>query len=954
MALKDLFYQTSVDKQFYIESDEIRITNEELYEQEFSLTESLCSETQLVFGSCESCKVSFKVGNVVDSLKGKWLTIKAVLNNSETFQFGKYKVESDVPSGNRNYRTITAYDAMNMILKKNVASWYENLIFPMSLREFRDSFFAYLGIEQIETSLVNDSMEIEKTITSDTLMGGDVVKSICEINGVFGHIDRSGAFEYVSLSSEFSEVIDEDLYLSSEYEDFTTKAIDTLQIRQEEGDVGVTVGNGSNIYVVQGNFLCYGKDTEELEIIANNLYTKITNIQYVPLKVTLPGLPHLTVGTGISVSTRQGYKNTYILERSLKGIQSLKDTFEAKGTLERNVTRPSLETQVQQLKGKSNVLTKSLEETRSEISNLEEETSTMLQQTSNSFNASIKSVEENLQASNDATTKELENIRKQLDLTATSEELKIEIQKERENGTDKIKTSTGYTFDDDGLHVGKSDSEMATSITEDGMHITRSGEEVLTANGEGVNAFNLHARTYLIIGDTSRFEDYTNENGELRTGCFWVYEKETEVTPRIISVTYRGGNVPVGTPLNELTGLIVRATYSDGTVKTVADYTLSGTIEEGNNTITVYYKGLTKTFTVVGINPATILLNISVVYSGGDVLIGTSLDELKGIVVTATYEDGSSKEVTEYTLSGSIEEGNNTITVTYEDKTAVFTVNGINGLTITKQPSNATATEGESATFSIEVIGSGVTYKWRYSDDGTSWRSIESDDSMERATYVMENVKTSWNGRLVKCEVTDVTGKTITSNIVTLTVKAAVSYIRAYYSGGSVPVGTPLNELNGVSVTAIFTDGKTATIRSTAYTLSGEILEGENIITVTHKEHTTTFTVVGIAESFDGLVVKTGTIVDSGTINTGLSFIEHFVLSVDSLTSTGLISLVFNTELDAVGCYCSSYSQWSKNIQNMDPSDYITINDGTLVYQGGTNMNMIPGATYTWIAVGIE
>lgn len=76
---------------------------------------------------------------------------------------------------------------------------------------------------------------------------------------------------------------------------------------------------------------------------------------------------------------------------------------------------------------------------------------------------------------------------------------------------------------------------------------------------------------------------------------------ETEVTLSSISATYSGGDVPVGTAVTALTGIVVTATYSDGSTATVTDYTLSGTIAEGSNTITVSYGGKTTTFTVTGV-----------------------------------------------------------------------------------------------------------------------------------------------------------------------------------------------------------------------------------------------------------------------------------------------------------------------------------------------------------------
>lgn len=71
------------------------------------------------------------------------------------------------------------------------------------------------------------------------------------------------------------------------------------------------------------------------------------------------------------------------------------------------------------------------------------------------------------------------------------------------------------------------------------------------------------------------------------------------------------------------------------------------------------------------------LTSISVTYSGGDVAVSTAVTDLTGIVVTATYSDGSTAEVTGYALSGTIVEGSNTITVSYNGKTATFTVTGV-------------------------------------------------------------------------------------------------------------------------------------------------------------------------------------------------------------------------------------------------------------------------------------
>ena len=96
--------------------------------------------------------------------------------------------------------------------------------------------------------------------------------------------------------------------------------------------------------------------------------------------------------------------------------------------------------------------------------------------------------------------------------------VEITIEEKLADGVEKVVTaSKKYTFDDEGLKVSSSSNSVSTTITEDGMQVFRSGKEVLTANNEGVKAEDLHATTYLIIGNTSRLEDYNN-----RTTCYWI------------------------------------------------------------------------------------------------------------------------------------------------------------------------------------------------------------------------------------------------------------------------------------------------------------------------------------------------------------------------------------------------------------------------------------------------
>lgn len=80
---------------------------------------------------------------------------------------------------------------------------------------------------------------------------------------------------------------------------------------------------------------------------------------------------------------------------------------------------------------------------------------------------------------------------------------------------------------------------------------------------------------------------------------------------------------------------------------------------------------------MVAVSEALTVTSISAVYSGGDVFVGTDVNALTSITVTATYSNGQTANVTGYTLSGTIVSGLNTITVSYSGCTTTFTVTGV-------------------------------------------------------------------------------------------------------------------------------------------------------------------------------------------------------------------------------------------------------------------------------------
>lgn len=437
-----LFLKDSVDKQLNIVSDDgkINITNTELHQEKFELTESLCSESELTFGACEAGMIKFTVSNVFLPMKGKWLTAKMTLDGhkDKPFQIGRYKVYSDTPTADRTCRDVVAYDALYDILSSDVTDWY-NQILPqkdskVTLKQFRDSFFNHFGVEQEEVSLVNDEMIIEKTVevkasssgSSDTaetntigeaISGKEVLSCILEINGCMGNIGRVGKFRYVYLTQDMqglypandlypaddlyprnpkSTSISKSQYISAQYEDYIVRTIDKLQIREKENDIGVIVGDGGNTYVIEGNFLVYGKETKELNKIGEKTLSKIKGIIYRPFSADCKGNPCLEVGDAVRLTTKYELIETYILKRTLKGIQALRDDLEADGEEYRTSKVNGIQRSILQLKGKSNTLERSIEETKSTIVDVEKGLQSQITQTATEIRSEVKNTTDGL------------------------------------------------------------------------------------------------------------------------------------------------------------------------------------------------------------------------------------------------------------------------------------------------------------------------------------------------------------------------------------------------------------------------------------------------------------------------------------------------------------------------------------------------------------------------------
>ena len=220
-----------------------------------------------------------------------------------------------------------------------------------------------------------------------------------------------------------------------------------------------------------------------------------------------------------------------------------------------------------------------------------------------------------------------------------------------------------------------------------------SGPAVAVGKEVNLKDFFVSARYYVFDGyyETVEYEEVKNgftvspsvinKKGENqvvlsyrgKTCVVTVEGKEVET----ISAVYNGDELYVGAAI-PVGKLEVYAYYSDGSYEKVKDFTLSSktVTKEGLNTITVAYKGKTETIFVYGKAPLAVE-EIFAYYVGKPVIEGNSISK-NDIEVQVLYNDGTMKDIKNFNISPSVieQEGENDITVTYGDVSAVIQVYG--------------------------------------------------------------------------------------------------------------------------------------------------------------------------------------------------------------------------------------------------------------------------------------
>lgn len=421
---------------------------------------------------------------------------------------------------NTNELSITAYDKLYKAAAHTVG---ELGLTSYTILEFATACASLLGlplnIENVEDSVFNTYYD-----TGANFEGTETIRqalnAIAEATQTIYYINSNWELTFKRLNEtlETALTISKDKYISLDSK--TNRRLSKICSVTELGDnVSSDTGETGTTQYLRDNPFWDLRD--DIATLLDNAISAVGGVTINQFNCSWRGNFLTEVGDKIALITKDNERVTaYILNDTISYNGVLSQATQWSYTDNENETESnptSLGAVLTQTRARVDKANKTIElvasETAANTSNI-----ASLQLNTESINASVKNIENSTNEALENLNKDVSTLTKEVEAKVTAEDVTINIKKELANGAEKVVTSTGFTFDENGLKVEKSGAEMHTLISENGMQVKRDETELLTADSEGIKATNLVANTYLIIGSNSRFEDF----GADRTACFWI------------------------------------------------------------------------------------------------------------------------------------------------------------------------------------------------------------------------------------------------------------------------------------------------------------------------------------------------------------------------------------------------------------------------------------------------
>lgn len=420
---------------------------------------------------------------------------------------------------------ITAYDRM-LRAEQELSDWLGQQSWPMTMSQLLTKACRKCQVTLTTPQLCNGDVPVQQFYMPIT--GRQIISYVAQANGLFARVTPEGKLELKPLTENPTPIRLED-QISRSLAEAPCAPIDRVAICQEGGDVGVAYPQeGAQTYTVTGNPL-FAATTQTLESCAQNLYNQLQGITYTPMEVKvfadqlqLPWQP----GQLVQVETGEGQRLCAVFSVVLEGNAA---TLKSWGQPYRDSTaaRYSRDT-VKILQNQMTKVQLDVEGVQTQVSRVEaefdaqsalvREDMSALQVASDGISAQVSQMESTVRTDLELVQQSVQSLKKQAQVNVTAQQLELALQSVAQEGAQKVVTKTGYVFDERGLEIVTSRSDIRNLLDHNGMLVSRGGEVLLRADTAGVTARDVTVGNYLIVGNHARLEDY--QSG--RTACFWL------------------------------------------------------------------------------------------------------------------------------------------------------------------------------------------------------------------------------------------------------------------------------------------------------------------------------------------------------------------------------------------------------------------------------------------------
>jgi len=489
--------------------------------QSFTIDRASTQGKLFGYGICQ--KLTLKLVDTkreINIEKGNALKVEIGVENEYICPYPTFYITEVLRDENTNGLTVTAYDALyeastHTVSEMKTAQIYTVQEFIAFCAHFLGLTFSSIGIDTASlTTYYETDANFEGTETIR-----EALDAAAEATQAIYYVNNNDVLVFKRLDIEGDSLLTIDKSKYFELKAKTSHTVTGVSHVTELGDNFTTgTDTGEMVYIRDNPFW---ELRDDVATLVDNAFAQVQGLTIVQYECNWRGNFLMEIGDKINLITKDdGVVTTYLLNDTTTYNGALSEKSDWSYSNSGTSTPNTISEVIRQTYAKVNRAEQEIELVASSAA----ETSNKLASISLDTGAiytTIEQVDKSVNTRLDATDESIATLTERLTTTATKNEIDIKIKETLESGVGSISTETGYTFNNEGLTISKSDSEMKTTVTEDGMTVYKNGDAMLTANNTGVGAVNLHAKTYLIIGSYSRFEDYKANSGK-RTGCFWI------------------------------------------------------------------------------------------------------------------------------------------------------------------------------------------------------------------------------------------------------------------------------------------------------------------------------------------------------------------------------------------------------------------------------------------------